>query len=217
MKQKLVGLIRVITIKDEELLNVHGRIIEEHFPELRVVTKCIPDQPRGIYDEESERKAIPKIVNLGMEMADTGIKALIISCAADPGVKELREKVSIPVIGAGSASAHIAASISDRIGVLTLTNEIPRIVSEVLNDKIRAWTSPAGVKNTLDLMKSNMRGKIIEAAISLVEKNCEAILLACTGFSTIKIADEIRNAVSIPVIDPVVASGAIAWMLLKET
>ncbi len=42
-KQFKVGLIRVLTCEDPEVLYSHQRQIMEKFPELEVETKCIPD------------------------------------------------------------------------------------------------------------------------------------------------------------------------------
>ena len=51
-KKFKVGLIRVLTTEDEEVLQSHGKQIMEYFPELEVVTKCIPDQYEGIHTPE---------------------------------------------------------------------------------------------------------------------------------------------------------------------
>ena len=49
------------------------------------------------------RAAIPKIIELAKTFKD--IDALILSCADDPAVPELKEQFDIPVIGAGSSVA----------------------------------------------------------------------------------------------------------------
>jgi Asp/Glu/hydantoin racemase len=97
-----VGLIRVITLTDKNLIDAHAEILFERF-EMNVRTKCIQGQPEGIHDEETEREAIPKIIDVAKEFEKEGADALLISCAADPGVEECRELVSIPVVGASSA------------------------------------------------------------------------------------------------------------------
>ncbi len=92
-KKHRVGLIRVVSFTDETIANLHGRLIEERFPVLSVLSRCIPDQPEGIYDDASEAAAVPKIVRLGMQMVEKeDLEALIVSCAADPGVEELRKE-----------------------------------------------------------------------------------------------------------------------------
>ena len=44
-KKFTVGVIRVLTSDDPEFVGMHGRFIEEHYPGIRCVSKCIPDQP----------------------------------------------------------------------------------------------------------------------------------------------------------------------------
>jgi Asp/Glu/hydantoin racemase len=67
-----VGLIRVVSITDENVLNIHGRIIERLFPEIKVISRSIEDQPEGIYDKETEKKAIPKILRIAEEFEKEG-------------------------------------------------------------------------------------------------------------------------------------------------
>ena len=43
-KKFKVGLIRVLTTEDQDVLLAHERQIMKYFPDLEVETKCIPDQ-----------------------------------------------------------------------------------------------------------------------------------------------------------------------------
>lgn len=216
MHKYIVGLIRVLTITDEELLNVHGRIIERAYPELKVISKCIKNQPQGIYDSKTEKIAKPKIIELAKEFEREGVDAIIISCAADPGVKEVRERVSIPVIGAGSAASSLALVYGEKVGVLNLTEETPMVIKEILGDHLVADDHPKGVTNTLDLMTELGKNAAINAAKRLKENGVDVILLGCTGMSTIKIAPILEKRVEIPIIDPVIAAGTVALHSLKR-
>lgn len=83
MKTYKVGLIRVLTTEDEELLQLHGKLIESYFPMFQVVSRCIPEQPEGIHDDETFAVGVPKVVNLAVELWKEGCQAIIISCAGD--------------------------------------------------------------------------------------------------------------------------------------
>ena len=216
MKTYTIGLIRVLTIQDEELLNVHGKLIEKAFPELKVVSRCIEEQPKGIYDDKTEEEAKPKILRLAKEFEKEGVDAIIISCAADPAVKEVRRALLIPVIGAGSSVSALALTYGEKIGVLNLTEETPKVIRKVLGVNLIAEDHPYGVANTLDLMTEKGREEAINAAKRLKEKGAEVIVLGCTGMSTIKIAPILEEEVGIPVIDPVIASGAMALHALRR-
>ena len=89
MKKARVGLIRVLTTDDPKVLNLHGKLIMDAFPDLEVITRCIPGQPQGVFDEASEEEAWPKVVDLAQEMAADDLEAIIVSCIASR-VKQTR-------------------------------------------------------------------------------------------------------------------------------
>ncbi len=216
---KRIGIIRVLSTADEELLNSHGRLLHEFIghPDLVVVSRCIEGHPQGLWNREEGQRAIPKIVNLGQEMARRdGVAALLVSCVADPGVPELREAVSIPVIGAGSASAAMALTLGRPVGALGIIDRALPPVAEVLGPRLVGWETPTGVRTTVDLMSEEGKERFAQAGERLKERGARVILLACTGFSTIRIATFLEEQLRVPVIDPVISAGLIAWYVAKE-
>ena len=210
-----VGLIRVLTTKDENLLEAHGRLVESRFPELKVESRCIDDQPKGIYDEKTSAIALPEILKLGEEMERERMKAIIVSCADDPGVEGLRNIVKIPVIGAGSSCACLALSRGSRIGTLGIREGAPRVMKDILGEHLVAETRPEGVKTTLDLMTGEGKKNALSAVEYLRKTGAVVIALACTGYATIGVARDLERAVGIPVIDAVEAAGLFAWHLTR--
>lgn len=217
MAKTKIGLIRVVSFKDRKIAELHGRLIEHHYPILQVISRCIKDQPKGIYNDETEALAIPNIVELGLEFEKEGeVRAIIISCAADPGVKELRKKLSIPVIGAGSAVAALALTYSDKVGTLGITEGTPQIMEDILGRHLVAEAKPDGVQTTLDLMNEQGKNRVLSCVKSIKENGAKVIALACTGYSTIAIAPELEKRVGLPVLDAVLAAGLAAWYFTKQ-
>lgn len=207
-----MGLIRVLSTDDPEILNSHGELLQAFIPNLKVTSQCIEGHPKGLWNEEEERQAIPKIVRLGQEMErNEEVDALFVSCVADPGVPELREVVSVPVIGAGSASASVALSLGKPVGALSITDWIVPAVAEVLGKALVGWEKPTHVQTTLDLMSEEGREGIIKAGRRLIDKGAGVILLACTGFSTVHLAPFLEDHLRVPVIDPVLSGGLMAY------
>jgi len=204
-----IGIVRVLTTQDERLLNAHGRLIESHFPQFETTSRCIEDQPDGIHDDRTREIAVPKVVKLGQELAAEGMSALIISCADDPGVDQLRNIVKIPVIGAGSAAASLALSLGNKVGVLIISDRTPDVVRKILGKSFLAEVKPKGVSTTLDLLREEERGHLLSAAEELKREGADVVLLACTGYATIGIAQELRRRLGISVIDPVLASALV--------
>lgn len=209
MSQFKVGLIRVVTLQDKAMLNLHGQLLEKYFPELKVESRCIEDQPTGIHDDETEQLALPKIIKLAKEWQ--GIDALVISCANDPALKELRETLNIPVIGAGESTALLATHYGHTFGVLGITEEVPRAYAQTFGDKIVGSCLPEGIHSTLDLLTPEGQKSVKGKALELKELGAEVIALACTGMSTIGIAKELEQVCQIPVMDPVMAEGLMTY------
>ena len=209
MDKKKIGLIRVLTTNDESLLKSHENILKEKFPSFELETKCIKDQPKGVYNDDTLRIAIPKILNLAHEFEDKGFDVVYISCASDPGIDECRSELRIPVIGAGSACASLALSFGSKIGVLGIMDKAPDAVYRILKDSLVCDLKPDGVSTVLDLYTDKGIQKVMDSVKQLKEKGCDAIALACTGMSTIKVYKKIIEEANIMAIDPVIAAGTI--------
>lgn len=210
-KKHLIGLIRVATITEESLLNAHGKIIEEKFPNLKVVSKCIDDQPKGVYNFETEREAIPKIISLGKTLEKQNAEAIIVSCAGDPGVDLLKKTLKVPVIGAGSACASMALIFGERVGVLGITDFPPTPMVKVLGERLVAYEKPHTVRTMVDLAENE--NAIFEAAKCLVDQDVDVLALGCTGYSTLNMADKLSRKFKIKVVDPVIAAGLYAYSI----
>lgn len=209
MKKLKIGLIRVVTLSDERLLNAHEKVLKDRFGNLDIKTRCIPDQPEGIHDDETERMAVPKIVKLAQEFEDDGADAVFISCAADPGVEECRKTLKIPVIGAGSACAAVALAMGTKIGVVGITDDAPDIMKKILGDRLVCNIKPEGVNTTLDLFDDRGKENTLKVVELLKRKGCDTIALGCTGMSTINIHEIIKERLDIRVVDPVIAAGLV--------
>lgn len=207
----MLAVIRVFSTTDPELLSAHSRLIQSRFG-LETVTYCIPDQPFGIHDDASEAQAVPKIVTLARQAEAEGAKAIFVSCAADPGVAECRENVSIPVLGAGSSAAAISLAVGRRVGVLNLNGPTPPRMERLLGDRLTACVSPENVANTTDLLTPAGRQAALAAAKKLTAQ-ADVIVFACTGFTTIGLAPALRSSIHVPIIDAVEAGGTVAKLL----
>lgn len=197
-----VGVIRVIT-EDRERTDAHGQLIERAFPQVRAVSRCIPDQPEGVHDADTKRAAEPKVVALACQLVEQGADGIIVSCADDPGVAEARAIVGVPVVGAGESVAAAAARLEGPAGVIGITPAAPPAFPRILGKRLLANLVPDGVRDTRDLSTPAGQRAAIATARQLRDEGAAVIALACTGFSTVGLAPQLEEAVGIPVIDPV--------------
>lgn len=204
-----IGLIRVLTTEDQEVLQAHGKQIMEYFPTLEVETKCIPDQYEGIHSPELCQIAIPKIVETAKTFHD--VDMIIVSCADDPGVAEIREAIpGMPVTGGGETTVSLALKYGDKIGVLGITDYAPQAYVRMIPDKM-ILGKPEGVNSTLDLMTPEGKQSVLAMGQQLKAQGAQVIALACTGLATIGVARDLEEATGLPVIDPVLAEGLFAY------
>lgn len=211
-ERKRIGIIRVLTTSDDNILLSHQNIIKKHFPEFDIETKCIPDQYEGIHDEETYNLAFPKIIKLAQEW-EKDIDGLIISCAGDPAVANLRKMLSIPVVGAGIAAACMSLNYGSKIGIIGIEQYPPVAYEEILGDRIIAYELPEGVVNTNDLQTEDGKKAIIRSAENIKRLGCDAIAFACTGLSTAGAATMLKD-IGLPIIDAVLAEAAMMKFML---
>ncbi|MDY2648868.1 MAG: aspartate/glutamate racemase family protein [Pyramidobacter porci] len=213
-EKKKIALIRVLTTQDQELLQLHGRMIESCFPSLSVESRCIADQDEGVHDEASHAKALPKVLALARAFAAEKVDAVYISCAGDPGVRILQRELAVPVIGAGTATAHAAGAYGVPVGVLGITDDVPEEIAKVLGERIVGSLRPPQLHTTLDLFRPDAMDALAEAGRALKSKGAKLLLLACTGLATINAAPELRRRVGLPVLDPLRCAAACLWSAL---
>jgi allantoin racemase len=203
-----VGIIRALTTTDRRLLNSHGKLLRETFG-FDVTTRCIPDQPSGVHDAESLQRAVPKVVELALDMAPD-VDALVISCAADPGLPEVRALLDIPVIGAGSAAAAAALAFGGRVGVLGLKHSVPGPISDALGERMLLIDGgPESVETPDGFLLPTGIFDALAAAHMLADAGADVILEASAGLTSIGMTDVLRRRLGIPVIDPVTAAGSV--------
>ena len=208
MKKFRIGLIRVLTSDDQAFIDIHGRFIEERFPNLEVESRCIPDQWEGIHNHELKRIAIPKIVETAKGFKD--VDMILVSCADDPGVREIREALpGIPVTGGGETTAALASRYDGKVGVLGIVDYAPEAYERMLSGRIIV-AKPENVDSTLDLTTPQGRENCLKTGQLLKDAGAAVIALGCTGLTTIGITKDLEDFVGIPVIDPVLAQGVFA-------
>jgi allantoin racemase len=200
----MIGIVRVATLDDSEALNSHGRTLEQRYG-VRTRSRCIPDQPDGVHDAVTHAESESKIVAAARALVDDGAAGILISCAADPALDATRAAVPVPVVGAGSAAAVVAAGLGGRVGVLGITDTVPDAMSRVLGSDV-AHRRPKGVRSTVDLLEPAAQKHAMDAARTLAVE-VEIVVFACTGYVTIAFGDRVKAEVGVPVVDPVLAGG----------
>ncbi len=213
-----LGLVSVVTTHDPLKLEAHARHITAHFPQWRVVSRCIPGQPLGVYDVATYREAGPKVATVAETLAADGVDAIYVSCAADPGVGEARRRLpGLPILGAAAAGAAVALAYGLPVGLLDLSYEEPRPLVRLLGTAMVADEVPDGVRTALDLRTPEGKTETLAAVERLVARGARLVLYGCTGLSTLGVTRAIRERYGVPVVDPELAAAGLLLTMVRQT
>ncbi len=132
-------------------------------------------------------------------------------CVSDGGVTIKYRSERTLLIG----WALLARAYSDKVCVVGLSAEPPRVVAEILGPALVGSVAPEGVRIAPDLVTPAGKRGVLDVAARAKEMGAGAIVLACGAMSTAGIAPLIGREYGIPTIDPVVACGLFAWQALE--
>jgi Asp/Glu/hydantoin racemase len=91
--------------------------------DVEIVGATVPDGPAMITDVLALAAAAPQVVELGVGLSG-GVSGIIVSAFGDPGLDDLRRRVTIPVVGIAESAMLAAAEGGRRFGVATTTPKL---------------------------------------------------------------------------------------------
>ena len=184
-------------------------------PDLDVVT--LKEGPPAIYTWRDWHSVVEPMCRL-IERSDADVH--VSACASDPGIEAVRTATSRPVLGIFRSAVAAAVARAERFGVIAMVESSKarhraalramglelRLAGEVaLNVSMDTLLDPEAAQATL-----------IAAGRELAAMGAETIILGCTGMAHHQAA--VRNAVGLPVIEPVAAAAGLALgLVLGET
>lgn len=146
-----------------------------------------------------------------------GYHAAIIGCFYDPGLREARELVRMPVTAPAEASMHVAATLGHKFSIIVGRRKwIPKMEDNVRMYGLEKKLASFRVLNfTVNRMRRERKGleKTIarEARLATEEDGAEVIILGCTveaGFTS-----RLMQRLNVPIVDPVIVSFKYAELL----
>jgi allantoin racemase len=188
-------------------------------PGTEVEVVCLKHGPVSIESSYDEALAAPHIVEEVKRAESEGFDAVSIDCAMDTVVRASREAASIPVTSAGEASYLLAMGLCSKFSIVTVMKSTAQTISENIK-KYGFESRVASVRHAdipvLDLKNEKKAFAAImrEANDAIEEDGAEAIVLGCTGMSSL--ARKLQDRLAVPVVDPAAASLRLAELYVKE-
>jgi allantoin racemase len=139
---------------------------------------------------------------------ESSFDALVIGCFGDPGIRALRELLTIPVVGPAEATIHTAAMVADRFTWLTILDETVPMSHEQAHEhhlsercvSIRSVDAPV---ESIDHGDDDLVKRMVRVGQTAVEEDgAEALFPGCMSLSFAQRHDEIEERVGVPFLDP---------------
>ena len=179
-------------------------------PALDVVT--LTEGPPAIYSWRDWHAVVEPMCRL-VERSDADV--FVIACASDPGIEAVRSAVARPVLGIFRSAVAAAVARAERFGVIALVESSKArhraaLRAIGLEDRL-AGEVAMNVSMDALLDPEAARAALVSAGRELAAMGAETIILGCTGMAHHRTA--VRDAVGLPVIDPVQAAAGLALAL----
>ena len=192
--------------------------------DLKIHHSLLDSGPSSIESEFDEALSIPDTIRKAILAEQAGANAIVIDCMGDPGLHACREVVSIPVLGAGQTSLHMANMLGHRFSFITVLGRIRPMIDKIIHSyglaqqyaSFQSIDVPVlELSHDLDALNAALAEK---ARLSIEQDGADAIVLGCTGF--LGCAEAIRAAMlatdyDVPVIDPIPATIQVADAMVK--
>ena len=154
------------------------------------------------------------VFQAGIDAEDQGYAAVVVDTVSDSGVRALRSRLSIPVVGPGEAAFHTAMLLGKRFTVLTMWPEWFPLYEKTLTE-YGLWDRCASLRSidTRPDVTELLAGKEdaifallqAEAEAAITEDGADVIVLGSTTMH--QSAAFLAGVLPVPVINP----GVVAW------
>jgi allantoin racemase len=178
-----------------------------------VIVEPTAKGPAAIESAHDAGLVVPELIRLAPLAEQRGYDALIIGCYSDPGLDALRELLTIPVVGPGAASLHLAAQLGTRISVLTPSGRgYGRVAARLRGLGLAALlASVRGIGLSVMDMAKQTPGALDKAAaaarLSVEEDGADVLVLGCMSMAFLPgICEDLGKRVGVPVVNPVIAA-----------
>jgi allantoin racemase len=202
-----IAHIMPVNAQEERKEKVHKQLTQIVDKKTTIDIIDFKNGPTDLEYYEDDFRAISLMLDIKEKLAS--YDAVNIACFYDPGLRELREALKIPVMGIGLASMTLANLLGHRFSILVgKKKHIPKMednsMSYGFHSKIASWRS---VDLTVEEFKSNYDltwERILRESKKAVEEDrAEVIVLGCAALDNIE--TRLEKELNVPVINPILA------------
>lgn len=196
-----------------------GDYLSKYYPADKFKVVSLKEGPETVESFSQKTWGCAEILKNLKELIPKTARAVVINCFADPCLFELREKLDIPVFGAGETTMHIAAMLGD----FSVVGPGDNVISwtRMQAREYGLFEKLISVRKVKFSVKEIMSGdkKLYnvtrEACTRAIEDGADVVVLGCTGFSSIaeRLKKDVWKEYQVPVLEPLLITYSAARSL----
>lgn len=162
------------------------------------------------------------VLEAGLRAAADGVDAICINTTSDCAVAALRSRLTIPVIGPGQASFHLACMLGKKFSIVTMWDRWFVLFEKTLDEyklwgrlaSMRATNTGPDVQGLLAGREHEIFPKIEAECLKAIEEDgADVIVIGSTTMH--RAAGYLQDRLPVPVINPGLVAHKIAEMFLE--
>jgi len=164
-----------------------------------------------------EHIVLDEVLRLIRKAEQNEYDAVVIGCFYDPGLREARELVKIPIVALAETCMHVAATLGHKFSVIVgRKKSIPKMEDNVylygLEKKLASFRSIDFTVIKMATERKELEEVIYQQSEKAIKKDgAEVIVLGCAVASGF--AEALMSRLKVPVVDPVMVSFKYAELL----
>lgn len=205
--------IKVVVPVSTDMWNEQVREVMSHCqdPGTEVVVENIARGPESLECSYDEVMVEHLTVDSAEQAEVDGFSGVVIYCMSDPGLRAAKERLTIPVVGIGESSYHLASLLGARFSVITAgPPELAATQARRVRDHLKIYALDdkcVSVRSVcipvIDLQKAKdeqLRVLLSEGQRARDEDGADTLVLGCGGMSGA--GGYVSRQLGIPVVDP---------------
>jgi len=211
-----------VAVDEEGVARRAAQVPDALRAEVEVVYRSVKRGPVLFDSEHDSLVADFFCYEAGITAEEEGFDAVCVDTTSDSGIAALKSRLSIPVVGPGESSYHLALILGKKFSILTLSREWEHTN---WSDVIKAGFGPAcvsvrsvDVEPDLDELLTGQEDELFPALLQAAEAcvsedGADVIILGSTTMH--EAHDYLAEHLNVPVVNPGVASLWMAYVLVQ--
>ena len=176
----------------------------------------LDEGPLAIESDEDVASVIDPICKL-VNQLESSVAGFVIACFGDPGLREVKQITTKPVVGCCQAAVMAASAYGSRLGLISTGDDVDadrKLLLAYKEDLESLAIANLGIPTADIPTDPSALQEISRCTEDLQAQNVDAIILGCAGMASYR--DRLQRIAKAPVLEPVSVAVRLLLRYLME-